>query len=76
MFAVWSYARESYHTMQSVNRRDVDSIDLNKDGRVDVEELAKVIGAREARDLMEFMSDSCKTNCLSIYLSIYLCLGV
>ena len=47
-------------------KRDVNSLDLNNDGHVDIEELAKVIDEREARDLIESMSEFCKCSVLYI----------
>ncbi|XP_041360573.1 uncharacterized protein LOC121376852 [Gigantopelta aegis] len=55
---VWNNAKQCWDTIKSIGKRDENTFDLNKDGHVDLEELGKMIGEREARDLMEALSGS------------------
>ncbi|XP_041362170.1 uncharacterized protein LOC121378134 [Gigantopelta aegis] len=56
--AVWRNARKCWRAIIRIGKRDNNSLDLNKDGHVDLKELGKILGEREARDLMEAMSGS------------------
>ncbi|XP_041361742.1 uncharacterized protein LOC121377722 [Gigantopelta aegis] len=55
---VWNNAKQCWETIKGIGKRDENSFDLNKDGHVDLEELSKMIGEREARDLMDALSGS------------------
>ena len=61
IFSVYDGAKDCYNTIKQLGKRDGSTIDFNKDGQVDVEELEKILGERQARDLMEAVSGSCKT---------------
>ncbi|XP_041361763.1 uncharacterized protein LOC121377744 [Gigantopelta aegis] len=54
---VWNTAKKIWETVKT-GKRDVNSLDLNGDGHVDIDELSKMVDERDARDLIESMSDS------------------
>ncbi|XP_041361841.1 uncharacterized protein LOC121377807 [Gigantopelta aegis] len=53
---VWRNGKWIWKTV--TGKRGVSELDLNNDGHVDLEELTKMIGERDARDLMETLSGS------------------
>ncbi|XP_041362178.1 uncharacterized protein LOC121378141 [Gigantopelta aegis] len=55
---VWNTAKKVWEYVKVSGKRDVNSLDLNGDGHVDIDELSKMVDEREARDLIESMSDS------------------